>query len=382
MNNRKKVVMGTMALLLSAVSYSEKNKKVDLNTLPPIPGMAPAVDAEKKVMIEELLSSIPAEYAQFAGEKLLYKDVEPQLRAVMRNPNVAKKPKIELIRLIENICKSTLEKKAILQLAQGHKSYKPLTPEEAEAEYQTVVQRYGGVKSLEQMLKRDGLTLEFFKSMIKDNAVIRNYIDAFSKEIKITDEELEVEYNNNRARFSSPKKVRASHILKKLPKDATPEIKTAIKAELEAILASIKQGKDFAALAKKESDCPSASKGGDLNFFEKGRMVKPFSDAAFKMNKGEISEIVETQFGFHIIKVTDIKEGGQKNLDEVKGDLIKSMQMRKMQPMIQKTIQDGIKKNDGKLLFTLAGKLQPPPAPPVPVLKSKTVDETKETDNK
>ncbi|UCE73802.1 MAG: peptidyl-prolyl cis-trans isomerase [Methanomassiliicoccales archaeon] len=89
--------------------------------------------------------------------------------------------------------------------------------------------------------------------------------------------------------------VRASHIL----------VKT--QQECEDLLARIKNGEDFAHLAKKHSQCPSGSRGGDLGFFQRGSMVKEFDDAAFGMEKNQVSEPVKTQFGYHLIKVTDTK---------------------------------------------------------------------------
>ena len=91
-------------------------------------------------------------------------------------------------------------------------------------------------------------------------------------------------------------KIRASHILVKTEEEA------------KKLLEEIKNGADFAKLASEHSICPSGRDGGDLRFFGRGMMVKPFEDAAFALKKGEVSEPVETQFGWHLIKLTDIKE--------------------------------------------------------------------------
>lgn len=358
MNKTKKIILGSAAIAAALTGYSEGKKKVDLSTLPPIPGSGmgmapPTVQADKKVLIEELLAQIPENYGVFAGEFLKYKDIEPQLRSVLKNPRMAQSPKENIIKTIESICESVLEKKALLLLAAEHSSYKPLTEQEINEEFQRVVARYKGEANLERMLKRDGLSLDYFKSMIKDNLTIRGYIDAFREAIEVTDAELEVEYNNNRARFVTKPQVKASHILKKLPKDATDDIKKTVKAEIDAILAKLKQGADFAELAKAESACPSGAKGGDLGFFSAERMVKPFSDAAFKMEKGEISEVVETQFGYHVIKVTDKQKGGQKTLAEVKDQLTQNIRYRKMNVSMKETINKCIAENKGEITFKL-----------------------------
>ena len=91
-------------------------------------------------------------------------------------------------------------------------------------------------------------------------------------------------------------KIRASHILVKTEEDA------------KNLLEEIKNGADFAKLASEHSMCPSGRDGGDLRFFGRGMMVKPFEEAAFALKKGEVSEPVETQFGWHLIKLTDIQE--------------------------------------------------------------------------
>ena len=91
-------------------------------------------------------------------------------------------------------------------------------------------------------------------------------------------------------------KIRASHILVKTEEEA------------KKLLEEIKKGADFAKLASEHSMCPSGRDGGDLRFFGRGMMVKPFEDAAFALKKGEVSEPVETQFGWHLIKLTDIQE--------------------------------------------------------------------------
>lgn len=102
-------------------------------------------------------------------------------------------------------------------------------------------------------------------------------------------------------------KVRASHILLTFEPEMTDDAKQALKAELEGIRKKVEAGEDFAELAKASSKCPSSQRGGDLDFFGRGQMVKPFEDAAFALEKGQVSDIVETSFGYHLIKVTDRK---------------------------------------------------------------------------
>ncbi len=140
---------------------------------------------------------------------------------------------------------------------------------------------------------------------------------AFLKEITLTNEDYEDYYKSYQDDFTIPREVRASHILIKFG-----EKKEEAEAKAAKLLEEVKGGADFAALAKEHSDdTASAKKGGDLGFFRSGAMVKPFEDAAFAMGKGEVSDLVESVYGYHIIKVVDIREESVKPLDHVKGEI-------------------------------------------------------------
>jgi peptidyl-prolyl cis-trans isomerase D len=133
------------------------------------------------------------------------------------------------------------------------------------------------------------------------------------KEVEVQPRAVERYYERNvESEFSTPTKVRASHILKRLPADATPEQVANARKAMEGILAKVKAGEDFARLARAQSEDFSKEKGGDLGLFSRDEMVPAFADAAFALPKGGISEVVRTQFGLHIIQVTDIEQGVRK----------------------------------------------------------------------
>ncbi len=140
------------------------------------------------------------------------------------------------------------------------------------------------------------------------------------QQVSITENDIKKYYEQNAARYKTDEQRRASHILVKASKDAPAGEKAAAKAKAEKLLAQLaKSPGDFAKLAKENSDDPgSAERGGDLDFFGKGMMVKPFEDAAYALKEGEISGMVESDFGFHIIKVTAIKPAATLPLSEVK----------------------------------------------------------------
>ena len=140
-------------------------------------------------------------------------------------------------------------------------------------------------------------------------------VDALRAASRPTAREVERAYNDSIELYSTPEQVRASHILLKTAGKKEDEVK----AKAEQILKEVKAGGDFAALAKKYSeDEGSAKQGGDLDFFGKGRMDPAFEEAAFRLQPGEISDVVKSQYGFHIIKVTDKKAASTRTLDEVR----------------------------------------------------------------
>jgi peptidyl-prolyl cis-trans isomerase D len=144
----------------------------------------------------------------------------------------------------------------------------------------------------------------------------------FKDKVSVTEAEIADYYEYNPGRFKEQKQVKARHILLKVPPDASNEAEAEIKDKALEILKRAQHGEDFSELAKKYSqDTSNASKGGDLDYFKKGQMVKPFEELAFSMKKGEIGGPVRTRFGWHVIKVEDIKEEKVKTLDEVHDEI-------------------------------------------------------------
>ncbi|RPH35285.1 MAG: hypothetical protein EHM91_17430, partial [Planctomycetota bacterium] len=153
-------------------------------------------------------------------------------------------------------------------------------------------------------------------------------LDALRGTVKPTEREITRSYNDNIELYSTPEQVRASHILLKTEGKKEDEVK----AKAEALLTQVKAGADFADLARKNSeDEASAKNGGDLDYFARGRMVPEFDDVAFKLQPGEISGLVKSQYGFHIIKVTDKKDATVRSLDEVRPQIVDQLSWEKAQ---------------------------------------------------
>jgi len=148
-------------------------------------------------------------------------------------------------------------------------------------------------------------------------------LDALKQRVSVSEEDLRRSYQENLARYSTPEERRASHILIKTESGASADQKKAARAKAEGLLAQLKQNPSlFAELARKNSDDPgSAVAGGDLDFFGRGAMVKAFDETAFKLKKGDLSGIVETEFGFHIIQLTDIRGGQAQPFEAVRAQI-------------------------------------------------------------
>ncbi len=147
--------------------------------------------------------------------------------------------------------------------------------------------------------------------------------DALATQINVSDADIKSYYEQNAKQYGTEEQRRASHILIGVNKDASEADKAAAKAKAENLLASLRKNpQEFAKLAKENSvDTGSAERGGDLGFFGKGSMVKPFEDAAYKLKQDEVSDLVQSDYGFHIIKVTAIKPAAVKPLEQVKSEI-------------------------------------------------------------
>jgi peptidyl-prolyl cis-trans isomerase C len=184
-----------------------------------------------------------------------------------------------------------------------------------------------------QMLAQRKLTLEQVKSDARQDMAISKLIEGeIASKVAVKPEQVTDFYTKNPDQFKQGESVRASHILISVPKDADAATKAQARAKAEQVLKDVKAGGDFAALAKQHSADPgSAANGGDLGFFQQGQMVGPFNDVAFGLPPGAISDLVETDFGFHIIKVAEKKGGRTIPLEEVRPQVEQYLEQRNRQ---------------------------------------------------
>jgi peptidyl-prolyl cis-trans isomerase C len=200
--------------------------------------------------------------------------------------------------------------------------------------------KYNHAADFEKNLKEANLTEKDLKDQIQLGLAIQQLIDQkFVQKMTITDQEAKTYYDANLQRFSQPEQVKASHILIKTKPDADEAKSLEARKKIELIQKRVKEGEDFAKLAKEFSEGPNAPKGGDLGYFVPGRMVQPFETAAFKMKPGEVSDIVKTRFGYHLIKVADKKPAKQVTFEEVQGKLKQFLKQQKVQKEVENYVK-------------------------------------------
>lgn len=172
-----------------------------------------------------------------------------------------------------------------------------------------------------------------FESM-KDNFISQYAINTLLENVEVTEEEVKKYYEENEDKFREGQRVKASHIL----------VDNLDKAN--ELYENIKNGDDFADVARKYSTCPSSRNGGDLGFFGRGQMVKEFEEKSFSMNVGDISEPVKTQFGYHLIHLTD--KDSKKEFEDIKEELMQTLLAQKQQEAYVNKINELRKKYNVK----------------------------------
>ena len=165
----------------------------------------------------------------------------------------------------------------------------------------------------------------------------------------VSDVESRAFYDQNARMFEKPEQIQARHILIKVEGDVTDEQKAEARTKIEMVRKKAVDGGDFAALASEYSEGPSRAKGGDLGYFSRGQMVKPFDDAAFALEPGKISEVVETQFGYHIIEVTDRQPASVVSYETAQAQIVERLKQEKSRREIRQYIETLRAKADIKL---------------------------------
>lgn len=212
--------------------------------------------------------------------------------------------------------------------------------EAIDSQIKSLKQKFPNDAEFEKLLTELKLSESTLKLKIKKGIAIQEFVEThIADKIKISDAETKVFHDTNPALFKQSEQVKASHILIKVEPGADEITKSEAKEKIRKIQQKLDKGEDFAALAKEFSECPSKNNGGDLGYFQRGQMVKSFEAVAFALKTEEVSDVVETNFGYHIIKVVDKKLEKTIPYENVKNDLAQHLKQEKAKQEINKYIQ-------------------------------------------
>jgi peptidyl-prolyl cis-trans isomerase C len=263
--------------------------------------------------------------SDFEREFNIYKN-----RFTSRNPNL---PPYFIAQLRTQVLKEIIDQELLLQASRKQKIM--IKDEAVISQIDIFKKKFPTSAQFKAFLDKMGYSEADIKAQFAKRMAVRELIEQkIVSKIHIKDNEAKAYFDTKAEKYSQKEAVRARHILIKVDPTADEKAKTKARQELTGIKKRIVSGEDFATLAKTHSQGPSGAKGGDLGYFSRGQMVKPFEAVAFKLAVNEVSDIVETRFGYHLIKVVDRKDAKTPSFAEVKEKAIQDLRNERIQAQV------------------------------------------------
>jgi len=280
----------------------------------------PAAALQQPPAVKAVPAQLPEIVARVNGEAINGAELENAVKGLEGRAG-GPVPADQRDRVYRGVLDDMIGYKLLVQEAKARKIAVP--DAEVEAQIAQIRSQFPNQQQFEQALAAQKMTLEAVRNDARSEMSVEKLVEGeIAAKVAVKPEAVSDFYQKNQDKFQQGPRVRASHILITVPQNADAATKQQAKTKAEGILKDLKGGKDFAATAKENSQDPgSAVNGGDLGFFEQGQMVPPFEQAAFALKPGEMSELVESQFGYHIIKVAEKQAQRVVPLDEAKGQI-------------------------------------------------------------
>jgi len=277
---------------------------------------APAPDAPVKPVATEL----PEVVARVNGEAINRGDLEEAVTEIEARAGQPM-PAEQRDRVLRAVLDQLIGYRLLAQESVSRKT--AVTDADIEARMGQIRSQFPSEEVFKEQLQQRKVTLEKLRADTRANMQITAMLQAeLDAKTAVSADQVNDFYVKNPAAFQQGERVKASHILVRVQANADSAEREKARAKAAGILADLKAGKDFGELAKQHSDDPgSGAQGGDLGYFQRGQMVPPFEQAAFALPVGQTSDLVTSDFGFHIIRVTDRQAGRTQPLDEVKADI-------------------------------------------------------------
>lgn len=227
------------------------------------------------------------------------------------------------------------------QLLLGAASKEEVSDEDVQDEIKKFKSQFPDEAIFDAQMKQAGMTPEKLQNDVREELKIRRWMESQIKAPEVSDADAKSFYESNIKEFEQPETVKASHILFMVDADAPADVVKQKEEAAKQAAARAQAGEDFTTLAKELSEEPGAKEsGGDLGFFPKDRMVPEFANAAFAQNLNDISAPVKTQFGWHVIKVTDKKAAGTVPFNEVDDQITSYLKTMRQREAVQKVMKD------------------------------------------
>lgn len=251
-------------------------------------------------------------------------------------------PDLQMAKIKNDVLESLIDREVLFQ--ESRKKGIEVKADTVADQLKSIKQRYPDEAQFTKILKDMGMTESDVQNQIKRGMSIQQLItDEVAGKMEISDEESKQYYDTHPEFFKQPERVRASHILIKVDQNASEGQKAEARKKIKDVQQKLQKGEDFAALAKTYSEDSSGPEGGNLGYFQRGQMVQPFEDAAFQMKPGETSDIVETRFGYHLIKVVDKQPEKTLAYAEIKDRLNEHLKEQKLETEVD-TYIDNLRK--------------------------------------
>lgn len=257
----------------------------------------------------------PKVAAQVNGKTITYQELDNEFHARTRVPfeKVQDDPDAQKVR--NQILEQLIDEELLMREAERQKLR--VTSEMVDDRFKNIRGRFPSEEAFNQALSSRGITAEKLRDNIHKGLLRQQIIDQeVLQKISVSPEESKSFFQEHKDDYVQEEEVHARHILFRVAADASPEDDHEAKDRANTVLTKAKKGDDFARLAQEFSEGPTKEKGGDLGYFGRGKMVKPFDDAVFELKVGQISDPVRTRFGYHIIKVEDRKEAKRLSYEE------------------------------------------------------------------
>ena len=331
---KRKIVLGLAALLLAAAPLWAQDAKVK-----------PAEKSQKapdKIVPAEKPEKIPDVVAKVNGKKITGKDYQKAYAELVGTTMGQSKqllPPSHKDRFKEAVVERLIAAELLIQKAEQSKI--AVKGSDVDGELENIKKRVGSPENYKKVLENQGMKEADLKEKIRQSLLIKTLIDRdFVSKVTITSQEAKTYYDSHPDEFKVPERVRARHIIILVPDKSGAKAKEEALAKIKEAQKQINKGEDFAEVAKKFSQDGAAQKGGDLGYFTQGQMVPEFEKVAFSLKPGKVSSIVETKFGYHLIKVEDHQKPTAHGFPDVEKKLIETLKSQKTQKDLEAYVKD------------------------------------------